>query len=161
MRRLTGFLCALFLATAGVLGCDEAEKELPPADELDEAVHEMEEAKTETDDRPEGTPAEDNDTPIEGTPAEVLGEMNEEMDAYEERVKKAEADFDESLLERRARLAEQVDEMLAELDAATLATRPDALDPKLAERIATLKKEWNQTKRQIDLVAGPSQVGEE
>lgn len=136
---------ALLLASTG---CEPPQP--PQEDEPEEMAENIEEARERTGDRPEGLPGEDPDTPIEGSPKEVLAELDREIKGYQQKIEQAEKDLEdvttakvESARTRLKILREDLEKRGADAGA--------QLSSELEKRLASLKKEWNQTKRQIDM----------
>ncbi|QDG50425.1 hypothetical protein FIV42_06665 [Persicimonas caeni] len=131
----------------GLLACDPPQ---PPDEDLGEVSENIEEAREETGDRPEGIPGENPDQPIEGSPSDVVSEIDRELLAYENRVvgadKKVDPDTIAKMKSARTRLDIFKDD-LAKVDADTAEELPSGLE----KRLAGIKKEWNQTKRQVDM----------
>lgn len=147
MNRPTMKLFVLVCCGVGLIACDPPQ---PPDEDLGEVSENIEEARERTGDRPEGMPGEDPDQPIEGTPDAVVTALDREMMAYETRVEGADKEVAADTVAKMESLRLQLETLKRDLDAAGADTA-DELSAEVEKRLADVKKEWNQTKRQVDM----------
>ncbi|MGM0558469.1 MAG: hypothetical protein ACQEVA_18940 [Myxococcota bacterium] len=152
MKHLRLLLAASFLVSTSLfaLACDKTSQE-----EAEEESKTMEKAKEKAEVKPSGTEDEDNDTPIEGTPEEVIGEMNREIDAYQNKIYSSSKDVPEDLRTKVDAAEAQVQKLEDSLSVDEL--KAEELTEETNATVAEIKKEWNQTKRQVDVALGTTE----
>jgi hypothetical protein len=142
MLRLVMILAVLTSMAFGS-ACDKTAQQ-----EAEKEAETMEEANV----KPSGTPDEDVDTPIEGPPGEVFDEMRREIDAYQNKIYSSSKDVPQDLRTKVDAVEAQVEQLDNSLSVDQL--QGDEISEKLSATIAQVKKEWNQTKRQVDVALG-------
>lgn len=147
MNRPTTKLVVLVCCAVGLIACDPPQ---PPDEDLGEVSENIEEARERTGDRPEGMRGEDPDQPIEGTPDDIVTALDREMMAYESRVEGADKKVAPDTVAKMKSLRSQLETLKKDLEAAGADTA-DELSSELEKRLADVKKEWNQSKRQVDM----------
>lgn len=152
MKTIRVLLTAAFVASTSLfaVACDKTTQE-----ETQDEAEKMEEAKDKAGVKPSGTEDEAQDTPIEGTPKEVFGEMRREIDAYQDKVFSSSKDVPEDLLAKLESISAQIDKLNNEMSVDEL--QAEEISESAEKQIAQVKKEWNQTKRQIDVALGTTE----
>lgn len=152
MKHLRLIVAAIFFATTAVfaLACDKTSTE-----EAEKEAEMMEKAKEKANVKPSGTKEEAKDTPIEGPPEQIFSEIRREVDAYQNKIYSSPKDIPQDLRTKIDSIEARVEQLDNSLSVDEL--EGEEIDKELSSRIAQLKKEWNQTKRQVDVALGTTQ----
>ena len=133
------------------VACDKT-----PLEQTQDEAEEMEEAKDKAGVKPSGTEDEAQDTPIEGTPEEVIGEMRSGDRSLPRQNLLLVEGRPEDLLAKIESISAKIDKMDNEMSVDELQAEELSESAELNE-VAQVKKEWNQTKRQVDVALGTTE----